>query len=162
MISSSVDTLDMYSSSESMPVVTGVGGAAKPAEATSLFGGESSLWSGLTVASAAFRFLVGGMVAAQERTREPGGHGPSTVGRRQTEWGPETSEVGVWGCRCPEKRQRARMNRWKVALQLGSEGSPREGVFRDKEALLLPRSGSVETLLRRRRVAAELMTKARR
>ena len=59
-------------------MVTGVGGAAGAAgaadggaaEATILLAGESSLWSEMIVASAAFRFLVeGGMVAAQKCVR---------------------------------------------------------------------------------------------
>jgi hypothetical protein len=70
MSSSSLDMVDMYSSSESMStlavVVTGVGGArtAGAAETRVLFLAVSSLFAEVFVASAAVRFLVlGGMMA---------------------------------------------------------------------------------------------------
>jgi hypothetical protein len=73
MISSSDDMADMYSSSESIPmlaVVTGVGGAAGgvAAEARTLLLGRSSLLAEVIVASAAFLFLVmGGIVTATKK-----------------------------------------------------------------------------------------------
>lgn len=72
IIASSLDMLDMYSSSVSMPrlpLVRGVGGAAtgtgETAETTIFLLGESSLLSDTIVASAALRLrVVGGMLPA--------------------------------------------------------------------------------------------------
>lgn len=68
-ISSSLETVDMNSSSVSMleEVVTGVGGAVSgPAEARTLLLG-AVIFPEEIVASAAFRFLVAGMVPAYIR-----------------------------------------------------------------------------------------------
>ena len=72
-MSSSVDRVDMHSSSESIPLpvlVGGVGGVA--AEAMIFFVGEPSLLAEVIVASAAFRFLVvGGMVTVRGAVAPP-------------------------------------------------------------------------------------------
>lgn len=80
IMASSLDMLDMNSSSESipaLPVVTGVGGAAtemgETAEDTTFFVGEVSLLSGVISASAALRFRVCGGIVPALRASVPDG-----------------------------------------------------------------------------------------